>query len=252
METIGMIACRMNSTRLYGKPMQYINGKHLLGHIIDILKAVNSVNEVFVATTSNYENSAIVKYCRDIEVPCFADDGYEDDVLGRFVRGIEWAEENGHKISNVIRVTGECPLHYIENVDEALKMHKEGGYDMTYTALLPLGAFLEIVSADAFKRAYYNYGEKYHEPRVTLAMKENPNDFKVMRLVPPKDLQRPELRFVVDNPEDLIVMREIYKNLYKEGCVIGVSDAIRFLDEHPEIASINKSIPIGPMARIWQ
>lgn len=251
MVTVGIIGARMNSSRLYGKPMQYIQGKHLIGHIVERIGSIPGVEKVIIATTSGEDNNPIVKYARDNGIDCFVDNRDEEDVLGRFVRAVEWLESGGHEITNVIRATGECPLHYVENMEELLNMHESGRYDFSYTALLPLGSFLEIIRANALKRSYIEYGEKYKDPRVTLAISDHRDDFRILRIEPRKDLQRPNMRLTVDTPEDLIVIREVYKNLYKKGIIIKISDAIKFLDEHPEISKINGGIPMGNMARIW-
>jgi spore coat polysaccharide biosynthesis protein SpsF len=205
-----------------------------------------------VATTCSEENLAIVKCARKIGVKCFVDEGNEEDVLGRFVRTVEWARENGlADAANVIRVTGESPLHYLENIEDLVRRHDQEKMDMSYTALLPLGAFLEVISVGALRRAYFDYGTKYHEPRVTLAMKENQNEFRVLRVVPERELQRPEVRLSVDTPEDLIVMREIYRNLNEDGRPIKIGDAIKFLDQNPEISKVSRDVVFGAMARIW-
>jgi len=84
------------------------------------------------------------------------------------------------------------------------------------------------------------------------------NNKLILRAVPDNLMRDLINRFTIDNPkwiendrmgrwngdteEDLDMMQEIYRNLYREGEVIETRMALAFLEKHPEIAARNKNI----------
>ena len=84
----------------------------------------------------------------------------------------------------------------------------------------------------------------------SLYIYEHRNKFKINEVKPKKELQRPDLRLTVDTPEDLQMMRLIDKFIGNHGNPISLRKIITFLDENPDIAKINSSIPAGK-AKLW-
>ena len=69
-------------------------------------------------------------------------------------------------------------------------------------------------------------------------IRENNQLFNIHRIIPNKKYFRKDLRFTVDNPEDLIVCREVFK--YFEKKTISLSKMINFMDKKPELKKIIK------------
>ena len=63
-----------------------------------------------------------------------------------------------------------------------------------------------------------------------------------MRSELPDELYRPEYRLTVDEPDDVVLMERIFDKLYRSGRVLQTIEAIRLLDEEPELAKINEHI----------
>ena len=72
----------------------------------------------------------------------------------------------------------------------------------------------------------------------SLYIRENAEEFKVLRVEPPKELQRFDLRLTVDNPEDLAVCRHIFKSLHAYAPLIPLSEIVAFLDRNPSLISL--------------
>lgn len=245
---VAIIAVRMGSSRLYGKSMKLIGDKPVVGHLIERLQSINEIESVMLATSNKIENRVFQEYANQIGIRCFVDwHGDEEDVLGRLLRAGEEVEAK-----HIVRCTGDCLLIYLENLDQVIRHHLDTGADLTFTEKMPLGAFSEIISLSAMRKAYYDYGPKYHNPMVTLCMKDNPTDFKIEILTPPKELQRPELRVTVDVQSDLEIMRIIFNKLQKPGRLIRLIDVIKFLDSNPELRQKNMSVPYKADTRIWE
>ena len=78
---------------------------------------------------------------------------------------------------------------------------------------------------------------------------DNLKDFKVEIIELPKNLLRSEYRLTVDNPEDLILCKNIYKKFKKRSPNIPLNKIINYLDKNPKLANVNSQYP--RMTRIW-
>ena len=64
------------------------------------------------------------------------------------------------------------------------------------------------------------------------------NEFKVEKVKAPEHLNRKDLRLTVDNPEDLVICRKIYKHLKYQRPQISLEDIIIYLDENPHLKNL--------------
>lgn len=243
---VAILAVRMGSKRLYGKPLQKIEGKTIVGHLIDILKCIPEIESVILATSDKKENQVFVEFSEKNNLFCYVDKGYdEEDVLGRLVRASETV-----KADIVIRATSEEPIKY-NNISEVIQHHIKTGADLTYTRLLPSGTSVEVISYNAMKKAY-EMDDKYHSPLVSLCMFEHPKEFKIEKLTPPKELQRPDINLDVDTEENLFALKEIFKNVKRDkNGFINVRDALDFLEKQPHLVKMLVSGRKSEM-RIWE
>ena len=46
----------------------------------------------------------------------------------------------------------------------------------------------------------------------------------------------------MDTPEDYELLKAVYKQFYKDGMPVDIKMVFRFLDDHPEIANINRFV----------
>ena len=82
MKVNAIIQARCGSTRFPRKIFAEIDGKPLLWHVVNRLKAAETIDGIIVATTVNPEDDATEAWCRENGVPCFR--GSSDDVLNRY------------------------------------------------------------------------------------------------------------------------------------------------------------------------
>ena len=54
MKTVALIFGRKNSKGLKNKNIKKINGKHMFSHVIDEVKKVRSIKDIYVSTDSNF------------------------------------------------------------------------------------------------------------------------------------------------------------------------------------------------------
>src|SRR4051812_20872698 len=84
MSTVVIIQARMGSTRLPGKVMKQLRGRTVLGHVIERMKTVKSIDEVWIATTKLEMDNGIVAEAKRYGVQVYR--GSELDVLDRYYK----------------------------------------------------------------------------------------------------------------------------------------------------------------------
>lgn len=236
MKVIGIIQSRMNSTRLINKVMREIVGKPMLWHIVNRLQHSKMVDEIIISTALGRVNKPIIDFAEDNHIPYYA--GSELDLIDRWYQTAHKFEADA-----IVRVTGDCPLvdpaltddlinYYIKNqpLDYVSNARPKASY--------PHGLDVEIYSFSALKRAWNEVEGDFFREWGSVNFFEHPETYKIANLSHSKDLSH--LRWVVDYEDDLEFVREVYRNLYKEGEVFLMEEILKLLEEKPQIAQINK------------
>jgi len=234
MKVAATLACRAESIRLYGKPMQMVGDQPIIQHLIDRLRLVKSIDEIVLAISDGPSSGLFIDYAKKQRLPYAI--GPEKDVLKRLIMAGELVHAD-----IAVRVTPDNPFIYWENVDSIIAQHIEINADLTVTEKLPLGSTIEIISMDALKKSHSQGEDRHRSELCTLFISENPDLFNIKRVIPPDRLQRPEIRLTVDTPFDLVFVRTVWQALQREGCLITIEDIIDFVDAHPDVAAINKT-----------
>ncbi len=228
-----LIQVRVKSKRLPQKVLYPIEGKLLVEHVIERLKRAKIPDEILICTSTHPDDQVLVEIAKKNKIGWFA--GSEEDVLDRFIQAVE---ETGGEV--VVRTSGENPFIDPLYLDRAVQEHLELGAEYTSVKGFPLGVKVEVIDAPALKKAHQLADNPEKSEYMTLYFKED--FFKVHFIEAEERLKRTHYRLTVDTPEDLELMREIYKALYKPGEIIPLEEVIRFLDSHPELVEINSHI----------
>ena len=229
-----VVSARMRSSRCPGKAMALLAGKPLLEHLLERLLFVREMDALVLATSTASENQVLAELAERLGVGVFAGD--EDDVLGRHVEVARRWEAH-----HVVRVTGDNPLTDLTLRRKLTSLHLEKEADYTYVpgeALL-MGILPEVISRQALEISHRDGADRHRSELVTLFIKENPGRFQVVRAEMPPELYRPSFRLTVDEPEDLELLETVFERLYQPGRVLDTADAIRLLDQEPELAAVN-------------
>ena len=229
-----VIPCRVFSTRLLAKPLQRIGEFTILELLIKQLKKSKIVNEIVLAVANSIGSDLFVEFAQKNKLKYVF--GSEQDVLGRFLKA-----GNKFKADVIVRVTSENPFIFWEGIDNLIKKHIEGDYDISCNSRLPVGSGFEVINLKSLKIAHKK-GNKWHKEHCTPYLYENPKKFKILKLSLDKILERSDIRLTVDTPQDLLVARKIYEKLGKRGKPIQLKKIIKFLDQHPEIKKINSNL----------
>jgi spore coat polysaccharide biosynthesis protein SpsF len=200
---------------------------------------------VVVATSVSPTDDAIRRIGRKFGIAVFT--GSLNDVLDRFYQA---ACVYGAEV--VLRVTGDCPLFDPELVRQMLERFlADGQLDHIGMACgaglagvsggggrFPDGLDAELTTIAALEAAWREAQQPIEREHVTPFIWRRPERFRVATHFSPVDYS--QLRWTVDNLEDLEVVRAVYEALYRPDRHFLMHDVLRFLTDHPEIRGRNQ------------
>ena len=235
-ENLCIIQARYSSTRFPGKVMLFLQDKTVLEHIEKRVQDAEKIDKVIVATGEGTENDKIGDLCGELGVDCFRGD--EDDVLDRYYQA-----GKKYNYTNIVRITGDCPLIDPEVIDQVVKLFEQGGLDYATNVIPPTypdGLDTEIFSFSALEKAWKEADLKSNREHVTVYMWQNPELFKQKHLNNEIDLSAK--RWTLDNPEDYEVIKHVYDTLYPQNPHFRMKDVLEFFSKNPDVEEINSEI----------
>ncbi len=224
-----LVPARMKSTRLPKKALLELEGDTTIGQMLERLKHSQKA-EVILCTSFLSEDAPLIEEAKRKGVKYFAGD--PDDVMDRFLKAAE--RENADII---VRATGDNPLMDPELIDRQITYHLVQNADYTGIEDVPIGFNAEVVNVDVLKTAR----EFVRDPRDTEYMTwyiKDPKHFNV-KIMPVPEEEQGDFRLTLDVPEDLEVIRHVYKELYQNEKIFSIKETVSFLKAHPEIVAIN-------------
>lgn len=226
----------MGSTRLPGKVMLDLCGIPVIEHVVNRLNKSNLIDKIIIATSVDSNNQPLIDFCIEKDISYFV--GSEDDVLDRYY---QTAIDNNIKPDDVIiRITSDCPLIDSFVVDKVIEEHVSGDNDYTTNVIectYPDGLDCEVFNFSTLKDTWINANLSSQREHVTLYIRDNPDKFKLGNVRNDKDLS--DLRWTLDEKEDFIFIKEVYKNLFTKNSLFTMHDILDLLNEKPELLEIN-------------
>lgn len=235
MKTVAIIQARMSSTRLPGKVMKTLVDRTVLGHVITRSLAIDSVDEVIVATTNREEDKMIEDEALKYGAHCYR--GSLDDVLERYYRAAVISQADV-----VVRITSDCPLLDPQISDAVIKHFLQNSYDYSSSSLsgtFPRGMDTEVFSFKALKAAFESATLEYEHEHVTPYLYQHPGEFRIHHYSNEIDCSR--YRLTLDTPEDWELISRVYHELY-QGHIFYWDDVQRLFWEKPELGLINANV----------
>jgi len=231
---VAAIACRNQGARLYGKPIQNLdvqNGVRIIDNIIDCFRTISCIDEIVLGISEGIENEIFKIIAAEKGLNYIVGD--QIDVLSRLIKCGQIAGG-----TDIFRFTSESPFPYYESIEDSWLRHLSEQVDATFLDEIVDGCGFEIISLKALEKSHKEGNSRHRSELCTLYIRENINKFKVLRVEPPEDLIRKDLRLTVDNPEDLAVCRIVYNAFKNRAPNISVSEIIKFLDENPKLIEL--------------
>ncbi len=233
MSNLAIIQARLNSNRFPNKTIQQIEGKYLIEILLLRLSKSQKIDKIVVATPKTEGFSPLVKIVESLNFEVFQGD--EINVLDRYYQCA-----NFFKPTNVIRITGDCPLVDAQIVDKIIDFKIRENVDYAsnvHPPTFPDGLDTEVFSFSALKDAWLNATSDYEKEHVTPYIINNSN-IKKFNYRNSEDLSK--FRITVDETEDLLVIKDILKLKNYYDC--NFKDLCELIKTHKQIFLKNKNL----------
>lgn len=237
MKTVAIVQARMTSTRLPGKVLLDLGGAPLLDRQVERLRRSHRLDQIMVATTTNATDEPLVAACERLGLACHR--GSETDVLSRYVGA---AEVSGADV--VVRITSDCPLIDAAIVDEVVVARAEAAVDYAsnvFPRTFPRGLDTEVLTRAALEKCHAMGTSTPAREHVTWFLHSERPDLFTRVNVETKE-SGADLRWTVDTPEDLEVVRRIWAGLELSTRHAAYADILAWVRSHPEVARLNAMI----------
>jgi len=231
--TLAILQARMSSTRLPGKVMEPILGRPMIERQIERLMRCRRVDQLIVATSDRQDDDILEALCRRIGAPCFRGD--LENVLDRFYQAAKL-----YHPEHVVRLTGDCPLTDPGLIDELINFYLDSQCDYASNCqepTLPDGLDAEIFSFAALAQTWKEAVLPSHLEHVTSFIRSHPERFKIGHYKYHRELSN--LRWTVDESEDLEFARRVYEKLYPSNPEFQTEEIVALLEQEPELLEIN-------------
>ena len=237
MKIVAIIQARMGSTRLPGKVLLDLAGEPMLARVVHRVQRAASLQEVIVATTVQPADDTISQLCAARGWPCAR--GSQDDVLARYYQAALASQADV-----VVRITSDCPLIEPDVIDQVVGALLAGQPEVDYASnvqpprTFPRGLDVEVIRFDALERAWREDVDPAWREHVTPYLYRHPERFRIHGVFNAVDLSH--LRWTVDTPEDLELVRRIYG--YFDDDAFSWHDVLALLEQHPGWLEINRTV----------
>jgi spore coat polysaccharide biosynthesis protein SpsF len=264
--TVAIIQGRMGSSRLPGKVLLDIAGEPMLARVLSRARRARTVDLVAVATTIDPSDDPVAAWCAAHDTPVFRGDVF--DVLDRFhAAAIQFQAEI------IVRLTADCPVIDPVLIDETTKLITEHWILNTehldfacnrlpppWTRTFPIGLDVEVCTFAALERAWKEASEKFQCEHVMPYLYEgvafsgepfplntehcslntgvSTHGFRIAQLHHHPDYG--SLRWTVDTPEDLELMRRVYAHFGRDDFTW--QDVLALQQRQPEMFAVNAAV----------
>jgi spore coat polysaccharide biosynthesis protein SpsF len=219
--------------------MLQVLGKPILEHLVDRLKRVPSLDAIVVATTTNAADDVLCELATRMGVGFYR--GSEDDVMLRVL-------EAGRSVDAdlLVEITGDCPLIDPEIVEQAIRLHlANDGVDYTSNAEIrsyPDGMDTQVFTVDLLGETAAITDDPDDHEHVSLYIRRHPEKYRQLHLVAPPELHWPELGLTLDEPDDYLLMKNIFEHFLPVNPHFSCLDVLRYLRANPDVVEINSHV----------
>ena len=238
-EVLGVVQARMSSSRLLGKVLEPILGQPMILRQLERLTHCSSLSGIVVATSTDKQDDQLASVVQDAGWTVIR--GPQDDVLARFVTVVE--EQSAVAVA---RLTADCPLISPTVVDQVVRTYVSANVDYVSNTLEPTypdGLDVEVVRTEALLRIAAESTDPHEREHVTLGLYRRPDQFRIQSFTDPAGRNHSNLRWTVDNPEDLVFVRNVYSALESTQPLFDYDDILRWLEHNPQLTRTSDDAP---------
>ncbi len=212
MKTAVVIFSRLDSRRLPGKALRPVNGRPLLGHVIDRCRAAKEADTLIVATSDRPTDDGIADFAAETGVALFR--GSAHDVLGRAVDCMR-----ANDLDAMVRICGDSPFLDPALIDSFIRRHKAETPDVTCNLLprtFPPGMSFEVLSRDAMERTGTAATSPHDREHVTTYIYGHASEYRIVNIESGID-DHWATPLTVDTIDDLVQAHWLARRLAEDG-----------------------------------
>lgn len=229
-----IIQARMGSSRLPGKVLKKVDGKHpMLYYLLDQIQYCKFHDNIVVATSCLKEDDPIEHYLNTQTVTCFR--GSSDDVLDRYYNCAK-----KFNFDPIVRLTADNPLIDPQIIDLVIKNYETNSVDYVSNArprTYPYGTEVEIFSFNTLEIMWNKAKKPSEREHVTPYIHNNPDKFKIRNVEYSKNISH--FRWTVDKENDLQLIMKIISKIKKSPILM--EDILNLYSNEKELFNINKN-----------
>jgi spore coat polysaccharide biosynthesis protein SpsF len=250
---IAIIQARRASSRLPDKVLLDICGEPMLVRVVERTRRAKMLDAIVVATTIDPADDAIQTLCESRDYLFYR--GSSLDVLDRYYQAAR-----RYQADIVVRITADCPLIDPDLIDGAVHAFTGTGeennsltalsakfrYDFIANRLpspwgrtFPVGLDLEVCSFAGLELAWREATLPHQREHVMPFFYDQPQRFRILLLNHDPDYGA--LRWTVDTPADLELLRQIYAHFPNRDDFSWL-EVLELFQQEPELGSINAQV----------
>ncbi len=204
MRVVCIVQARLGSSRLPGKVLKKIENVPIIHILLKRLENSKKIDQIIVATPDTVKDKPLHDFLKNINYEFIK--GSESNVLNRFVKA-----SKKYNADVVVRITGDCPLVDPALVDFMIEQFKVKNVDYLTNTLPPTypdGLDIEVFSSKALYESSKLTKNDNDLEHVTPFIR---NSKKYTKYNISHDVNLSEMRWTLDEKEDLNVIRNIFK-----------------------------------------
>ena len=235
-----VIQARMGSSRLPGKALRPIQGKPLLHRLYDRVKLSQRANTVLVATSDMPADQEIEDACHSWDIPVFR--GPEQDLTTRLL-----GAGRTHKLTALVRVTGDNPLTDPEGIDELIRIFWQSRPSLVHNCHrlgYPYGTGAELIDMSVLEHYDRELVSLEDRELVMSIARRYPDRYPCIKVNAPPELLRPQYFLTADYPEDISLLDAIYTQ-FKGRDDVSLREIEKFMDSEPSLCRLNSHLHQG-------
>jgi spore coat polysaccharide biosynthesis protein SpsF len=232
---IASIEARMGSSRLPGKVLADVCGQPSLTRLLRRLRRCKTLDDIILATSSLSKDDPLEIWAESENL--IVHRGSEEDVLLRVVEA-----QKKMKSDVVVEITGDCTILDPEIIDMGVTTFLMNDCDVVFSApgLYPGGMDVIVYKYNILEENERTKSDPLVREHVAYYIVKHPEIYKTIRLYPPARWQAPDYRFMLDYPEDLEFIREVYHRLEPDfGDDFGIEEIMSLVRQEPALLEIN-------------
>ena len=226
--TLAIVQARMSSTRLPGKVLAPVAGEPMIVQQLRRVARAERLDGIVVAVPADPGDDDLASVVADTGVDVVR--GVLNDVLDRYMSVLATYDADV-----IVRLTADCPLVSPTVIDDVISAFHDSQADYVSNTMAPTypdGLDVEVVTAEVLRKVASISHDSAEREHVTLGVYRRPEMFIIENFSDPTGRDNSQMRWTVDNAEDLEFVRWAYASLTERP--FDYPEILELLELHPD------------------